>query len=307
MQDPTSHSRLTSVDGLLLLTAVVWGVNFSVVKFALAEIPPLAFNSVRFLAVILTVGVASRAWGVRWRFRRRHLPYLVGLGLLGNATYQLLFIYGAAQTTADNAALILSTVPVWVALVGSLVKMERVAPIGWLGGGLSFFGIALIILGGDRNAEFHFGGATLLGDVLVLIATFCWAAYTLLVRLAVRHYRSMPVTSFCTTVGAVPLILIGAPELTALDWQQVSIGAWVSAVFSGISSIGIAYFLWNYGISRLGSARTSLYSYLVPVIGLVTAWLWLGETLTPQQGWGALLAMAGVVLARGHTQPREPA
>ena len=305
MQEPSSKSHLTSVDALLLFTVLIWGVNFSVVKFGLAEIPPLAFNSIRFMAVVVTMVIAARAWGTRWQFQRKHLPYLIGLGLLGNPIYQVLFIYGADLTTADNAALILSTVPVWVALVGSLVGMERVTSTGWLGVGLSFFGITLIILGGDRAAEFHFGGATLAGDVLVLIATLCWSAYTLLVRLAVRHYGSMSVTTFCTLMGAGPLILFGVPELAALDVQQVSIGAWLSAILSGVFAVGVAYFLWNYGISKLGSTRTSLYSNLVPAFALVTAWLWLGETLTPQQGWGALLAVAGVALARGHTQPRE--
>lgn len=304
MHEPETHSRFTQVDALLLITVTVWGANFSVVKFALAEIPPLAFNSVRFTAVVIAVGVIARAAGYRWRIARRHLPGLIALGLLGNALYQLLFIYGAAVTTADNAALILSTVPVWVALVGSLAGLERVAAVGWLGVLLSFSGIVLIITGSDRGADFEFGGPTLAGDLLVLLATFCWSAYTLLVRLPMRHYRSMTVTGFCIVTGAVPLILAGLPELAALDPARISLGAWAAAVFSGFFSIGAAYFAWTYAISKQGSARTSLYSNLVPVVGLLTAWLWLGETLTPRQGWGAALAVAGVVLARGYTAPR---
>ena len=293
---------LTATDALLLLTVCVWGVNFSIVKFALAEIPPLAFNTVRFLAASLVASAIARAAGYRWRIGRRHLPMLVGLGLIGNSIYQMLFVYGAAATTADNAALILGTVPVWVALAGSVVGMERVRPGGWLGVGLSFAGIVLIILGSDRSAVLEFGGATLRGDFLVLLATFCWSAYTLLSRLAMRHYRPMTVTSFCTVIGAVPLIVAGLPELAALDHAQISLAAWGGAVFSGAVSIGLAYFAWNHGISRMGSARTSLYSNLVPAFALLTAWLWLGETLTRQQGWGALLAIAGVALARRHTR-----
>ncbi len=302
--ESTEHS-FTKTDLLLVLTVFTWGFNFSVVKFALAEVPPLAFNAIRFFAAAVTLLVIARLVGLRWQFERRHLPFLVGLGLIGNAIYQVLFIYGAAATRADNAALILGTVPVWVALVGAITGMERVGPGGWAGILVSFSGIVLIVVGGDREAHFEFGGATLAGDGLVLLATFCWSAYTLLVRLAVRHYRPMSVTVFITLVGALPLILIGIPELVTLDFASVSIGAWAAVAFSGIFSIAISYFVWNHGIARLGSARTSLYSNLVPIVGLLTAWWWLGETLTPLQGWGALAALAGVALARRHTRPRR--
>ncbi len=300
-------SRLTSADALLLFTVFVWGTNFSAVKFGLSELPPLAFNAVRFLCGGTALGVAARVAGQRWHFERRHLPFLICLGLLGNTLYQLLFIFGAAATTADNAALILATVPVWVALGGSLTGLERVEPAGWLGVGLSVAGIATIVLGADRGAGFHFGGASLAGDSLVLLGTFCWSAFTLMGRLAMRYYRPLAVTSFCALVGAVPLVLLGLPELARLDRGAVSPAAWAAAVFSGVFAIGAGTLCWNHGVARLGSARTSLYSNLVPLVALCVAWLALGETLTARQGWGALAAVAGVVLARRHTRPRESA
>ncbi len=296
-----TDARLTSADALLLATVVIWGVNFSAIKLALAEIPPLAFNSLRFLVGGAALAIAARALGRRWRFERRHLPFLIALGLFGNSFYQMFFIYGVAATTADNAALILATVPAWVALGGTLAGTEKLAPRGWLGVGLSLAGIVLIVLGSDRAAELRFGGATLRGDALILAGTLCWSAYTLLSRLAMRHYRPLAVTSFCTVVGAVPLVLAGLPGLAALPGASVS--AWAAAVFSGLFAIGFAYLFWNLGISRLGSARTALYSNLTPLIALATAWLTLGETLTPQQGAGALLALAGVALARRHARP----
>ncbi len=291
-----------ATDALLLFTVFVWGVNFSVVKFALSEIPPLAFNTIRFLAASAVLAVAVYASGYRWRIQRRHLPWMIGLGLLGNSLYQILFVLGAAATTADNAALMLGTVPVWVALAGSLAGMERVAAGGWCGIALSLLGLVLIILGADRSAEFRFGGATFEGDALVLLATLCWAAYSLLVRFAMRHYRTMTVTSFCIIVGSLPMILAGLPQVIALRGQAISVGAWVAAIFSGVLAISLATFFWNVGISRLGSARTTLYSNLVPVFALVTAWLFLGETLTLRQGGGALLAVSGVLLARRYTR-----
>lgn len=296
----SENTRYPLADSLLFLTVAVWGINFSVIKFALAEFGPLAFNSVRFMAAAITVGVVARATGRRWAFDRRHLPWLIGLGLLGNSLYQLLFVFGAARTTADNAALMLGTVPAWVALGGMLTGQEKIRPLGWVGIGLSLLGITMIILGADREAAFRFGGATLTGDLLVLAATLCWATYTLLCRHAFRHYGAMTFTSFSTIVGAAPLIVFGLPELAR---TEASAEAWAAALLSGTIAIGLAYFIWNYGISKLGSARTALFSNFVPVIALFTAWLWLGETLTRQQGSGAFLAIVGVVLARHATRP----
>ena len=292
---------LSWADGLLLLTVLFWGVNFSVVKFALAALPPLAFNGVRFLVASVAMLILARATGHRFNFRRRHIVYLIGLGLLGNTAYQLFFIFGIANTTADNSSLILATVPAWVALIGTIVGVERVEIKGWLGVGLSLAGIILIILGSNRQSQFHFGGAALRGDVLVLLATLCWSSYTLLTRPIMRHYSSAAVTGFSTMMGTIPLLLLATPSLLRLNWSEVPPAAWAALVFSGIFGIALAYFFWNYGVSRLGSARTALYSNLTPPLALLTAWLWLGETLTLQQWAGGLLALIGVVLARRFT------
>lgn len=293
--------RLSWADGLLLLTVLFWGINFSVVKFALSEIPPLAFNGIRFMVAAGTMFVLAQATGHRFKFQRRHLLYLIGLGFLGNTAYQLFFILGQNNTTANNASLILATVPAWVALIGTLAGVERVEAKGWLGVLVALAGIVLIILGNDPTAQFDFGGATLKGNVLILLATLCWSSYTLLSRPMMRHYSSAAVTSFSTLMGTIPLVLLAVPSFAALQWRQVSAPAWLALGFSGVFGIALAYFFWNNGVSQLGSARTALYSNLTPAIALFTAWLWLGETLTPQQWGGALLALIGVVLARRFT------
>lgn len=292
---------MVGVESLLLLTIFFWGVNFSVVKFTLSELPPLAFNGLRFVCASAVLLVIAWQSGYRFNFQRRHIVYLIGLGLLGNTFYQLLFVFGIDNTTADTASLILATVPAWVAVIGTTAGVERVEPRGWLGVGLSLTGIVLIILGSNRQIEFHFGGATLWGDFLMLVATLCWSSYTLLSRPLMSYYSPLSITSFSTTMGTIPLLLLATPSLIAVDWNMVPLTAWLALIASGTFGIALAYVFWNYGVSRLGSARTSLYSNLVPPIALITAWLWLGETLTLQQLLGGVLALSGVVLARRFT------
>ena len=294
---------ISLADVLLLLTATFWGVNFSVVKFALADLSPLAFNGLRFAVASGTMLILTLATGHRLSFNRRDVWYLIGLGFVGNTAYQLLFVFGIDNTTADNASLILATVPVWVALIGTIAGVERVEPKGWFGILLALAGIVLIIAGSNRQAQFHFGGATLRGDFLILLATLCWSAYTLLARPLMRSYSSVVVTSLSTMMGTIPLIIVATPSLIRLTWSAVPVSAWAALLFSGVFGIALAYFFWNYGVSRLGSARTSLYSNLTPPIALFTAWLWLGETLTLQQWAGTILALVGIVLARRFAYP----
>lgn len=293
--------RLSRIDFLLLCTICFWGINFSMVKLALVEIPALAFVALRFFIASLIMIVLTMAMGYQFRFRRSHLLAFIGLGILGNSFYQLFFIFGVDRTTANNTSLILATVPAWVALIGTVARVEYLEGRGWLGVGMSLAGIILIILGSDRQAAFRFGGATFLGDFLVLLATLCWTGYTLMSRPLLRRYPALTVTTFTTAMGSVPLIVLASPVFVRLPWTTISWGAWGALAFSGVFGIALAYIFWNQGVSQLGSTRTSLYSNLVPPIALLADWFWLGETLTSQQWWGALLALGGIVLARRFT------
>ncbi len=303
MVESTAQKNINLADGFLLLTVIFWSINFSMVKFALVELPPLAFNGLRMLLAAGLMLLLVPLLGYSLKFQRHHLGRLIVLGLLGNTAYQLCFIFGIARTSADNAALILATVPVWVALIGTIAGTEKVSTGGWLGVGLSLAGIGLIILGGQRQAKLHFGGATLLGDGLILGATLCWSLYTLISRRMLRDYSSIAVTTFSTVVGVIPLLLLAIPPLVQLDWTTISMTAWGALIFSGVFGITLAYFFWNYGVSRLGSTHTSLYSNLTPPLALLIAWLLLGETLTLVQIGGGLLALGGVALARRYTYP----
>ena len=303
MVESTAQKNINLADGFLLLTVIFWSINFSLVKFALVELSPLAFNGLRMLLAAGLMLILVPMFGYSLKFQRHHLGQLIVLGLLGNTAYQLCFIFGIARTSADNAALILATVPAWVALIGTIAGTEKVTAGGWLGVVLSLVGIGLIILGGQRQAQLHFGGATMLGDGLILGATLCWSLYTLVSRRMLRDYSIIAVTSFSTVVGVIPLLLLSIPPLVQLEWSTISMTAWGALIFSGVFGITLAYFFWNYGVSRLGSARTSLYSYLTPPLALLIAWLLLGETLTLIQIGGGLLALGGVALARRYTYP----
>ena len=113
-------------------------------------------------------------------------------------------------------------------------------------------------------------------------------------------------TAWTLWAGLPFVVLVGAPDLVRTDWSAVSLQAWIGVVYAGVFAIGLAYLLWYRGVRIIGQNRTAVYQNLVPVVALVSAWLWLAETPTPQQLAGAGVILSGVIIARRSKGGRRP-
>ena len=280
----------------LLLMGLIWGVNFPVIKAALEEIPPLAFNALRFPLAALTVFLILRArGGVSWP-ERRDIPRVLGLGVLGNLVYQGFFIFGVDSTLAGNAAILLATTPVWTLALSTLRRHEAPGRLVWLGVIATIVGMVLVVVGGTGSVGFQ--GASLKGDLLMVGAAITWSTYSVGSRNLVRKYGSLPVTAWTLWVGATGLTLLGLPTLITAPPVNASPMAWGGVAYAGILAIGLAYILWYRGVQKIGNARTAAYANLTPVVALMVAWVWLGEVPTTLQVGGAGVVLAGLSLAR---------
>jgi len=284
------------VDVALIGLMTVWGANFVVVKAAVAQFRPLAFTALRFAiagVVLLVVLVLLR---VSLRVSRADLGRLALLGLVGNILYQPLFVIGISHTTAGNSALILAAAPVLVALENHVLGQERLHGRAWTGVALSFFGLALVILGGPK--EISLAPETMFGNLLTLGAVLCWATYTVMSRPLVTRLDPLVVTSVSLLIGAGALLVFAAPSFLAQDWSAINPGGWLGLLYSGLLAIGLGYVIWGKGVQRLGGARTSVYSNLNPIVAALTGMIFLGERITLLQVVGAACVFGGIVLAR---------
>ena len=139
--------KLTVNDLLMLLVVTIWALNLSLVKIALREIPPLPYNGIRLLLAAAVLLAWLLVTEKNLRLRRQDLPKIVLLSFSGYALYQYLFIFGIDLTTASNTAVIFGSTPIMISLLSSFFKHEKITPLGWLGIGLGFFGIYLVISG----------------------------------------------------------------------------------------------------------------------------------------------------------------
>ena len=289
-------SQLGWMDLALLATVFIWGANFSVVKYALAELTPMTYNALRFggasLLTLLFAWIVER----NLRIERSDWAYLLMLSMIGNFVYEVLFINGLALSRAGNTSLILSTAPIWVAILGTATGQEGLTKVNWFGVLLSFAG--LYFLTAASAAGLVLSRGTLVGGLLVLASALCWSVYTLLLKRMVHKYSSLVTTAWVMALTSPLLILAAAPDLRAQNWSAVSARSWLGLLYSSVLAISVGYVVWSTGVKRVGSARTAVYTYLTPLISVSVAWLTLGESMHPLQAVGAAATVIGVVLGR---------
>lgn len=289
-------SKQTLVESSLFLVAVIWALNFSIVKSALSEIDPLSFNGLRFIfaaAIIWAVLIYRKQ---TFTIPKKDWLPLLGMGLLGNLIYQGLFIFGIDYTYAANAAVMLGTIPIWVALFSHFFNLERMNSIKAVGVVAAFGGIVFIMSGG--NEPFSLGSNTVIGDLIIIAAAMVWGGYTILSKSFLTRYTPIQFSAVMATIGAVVLFLVGLPNIIQLQWTQISPAAYGGVIYSGLLAIGLAYLIWNYGLQTVGAVHTATYQNLVPVLGLIFGIVLLNEQLTLLQYLGSGLVIVGIVLAR---------
>jgi drug/metabolite transporter (DMT)-like permease len=288
---PTSR---ISGDIAMLVVCLIWGLNFSITKIALDQIPPLPFTAVRFIISSLLLWVILRVVEGKAPLSAGELKILVLLGLLGNTFYQLTFTLGLDRTAATNSALILSTVPTVVAVFAGALGLERITRRMWWGIGLGTLGVVLVIA--TRGVGFEVG--TLVGDLLTVVAVLCWAGYTVGLRRVPGGISPLRVTTITTIAGTPGLVLAGLPGMARLEWGAVDLKAWAALGYAAVLSLVVAYLLWNRSVKAVGGTRTAIYMCVTPLFAVAGAWLLLSERPHPLQGVGAVLIVAGVLLTR---------
>ncbi|MBA2708616.1 MAG: DMT family transporter [Gemmatimonadaceae bacterium] len=281
-------------DVLLILMALIWGVNFSVVKYATQVFTPLAFTGVRvgLAAVVLIsiVALRNRKWPAR-----RDILALIALGVVGNGIYQLMFVEGLSRTKVGNASLIVASAPAFIAVASRLGGIERLRRKALGGVALSVSGVALVVLGSARAGR---GQSTLLGTTLVFCGMLLWTAFTVLLQPYARRLDPVHLSAFTMLGGTLPLVLATPRALIATSWSQIGIAAWAAIFYASVISMVVAYLFWYRGLRVLGPTRTAVYGNLQPIIAITVAWIFLHEAPTLWQGIGTGTIMTGLFLTR---------
>ena len=282
----------------LLAAMLVWGSSFIAMKIALTTFTPFELMAGRML-IALTVFLPALPALLR-RMRARRLWAII-LCMVGGepCLYFICETYALHYTSAAQAGMITSLLPLCVAAGAHFWLHERTGARTWAGLGLAIAGVIWLSLGGAATES---APAPVLGNMLEMAAMLCGTAYTICARRLSRHYSASDITGMQVLAGSCffcPLALLPLPaELVVLP---VDIPAWLPAVM--VAYLATALPLAGYGFSHyaprpLSASQAAAYCNLMPVVGLVLGVAVLHEPISPAQYAASALVVAGVLLSQ---------
>lgn len=288
--------RLTKVDLLLFAVVLIWGSVFSVIKYSLQEIDPLAFATARFGGAALFLLITL--WLVEGKPTIRREDWLrVGVvGIIGIGFYQILFTLGLYYTTASNSSLLIATGPIFTLLFAVLLREERIVPLQIVGILVSFLGVAMIV--GAQSGGLTLSVEHLKGDLFTLTCAAINGLCVVISKRPLKRLSSLCLMTASFVLGTVSMLPFTWRALLYQPWAHLSLNGWLGLGYSSFIGAGLAYVLWFRAVGEIGATRTMVYNYLIPVVAVGVAVLTLREHFALLQALGALIVFVGIALAR---------
>ncbi len=288
--------RFSSTDLLMLFTVIIWGLNFSVVKIALREFTPHAFNGPRLSLASLLLFLFLWRKEREWSLSGRDWLKIGVLGIVGNTFYQTLFINGINSTTASSTSLVMTTTPIFIALMSAIFIRERIHWAGWAGILLSFFGLYLVFFG--PSFSLGLSGGDIRGKLFILLGNLCWAVYTVFSKPLLGRFTPLKLTALTLAAGTFFYLPLAAQDILRLPWTSLSQRSWAALLFSALFAIALSYLIWYSSVHRVGNTKTGIYSNITPVFTVFFAHFFLGEKVNIYQVVGAFIIFFGFYMTR---------
>jgi len=289
------------VYGKLSLTMILWGIAWPVGRLLATGLPPISIAVIRYAIVVpaffLILWIRERSI----KISKEWVSTFVGLGILNTSLYQLFFLFGVKYAAASDDSLVIGVGPVLVAVLASVIIKEPLTRLKIVGLLCGITGVGLIaLLSPNVNVSNR-----LLGVSLVFGGAVVYALYTVFLRRFInRNSEALPqrpkpsslaIITWISLFGwifLIPLSILEAPW--TYPWDRTS---WAGILYLALLSTVVGYFFYVEGVSQIGATRASIFSNLVPVFGVLSSFLLLGENISIWHGASFLLVFGGVALA----------
>jgi len=287
-------SRLTAYLELSI-AAIIWGISFIAIKIAVTEAPPAVIIWLRF-----TIGLVILFLYLLWRGQlklpnRKDLPFLALLGFIGTSFHQWLQSTGLVTAQASTASWLVSTSPIFMALLAGILFKEKIGRSSILGIVLATLGVLLIVSNGTLASVFNFSFGSV-GNVLVLLSAINWAVFSVLSRNALNRYSPIFLLFYVMLFGC---LFSSVHFLFNRGWihlAQLSPSAWAAVAFLGAGCSFLAYLFWYDGLQIVGTTQSGVFLYIQPLVSLVAAAVLLNEPITLPKLLGGSFILLGVWL-----------
>jgi drug/metabolite transporter (DMT)-like permease len=282
-----------------VIAMLMWATNFVFSPAVIAEVGAIQLTGARwFIALVVLVPLAFSLEKPRWSVIRGEWKTHVVQSLLGYVGYTLLLYFALEMTSPVTAAVLVALNPATIAIAAHFVLNDRVSRLAMLGIGVSFVGAVVVVLGGQSLSELSLG----LGDVLLLLATLLWTAYSMVAP----RVKTPPITATTVQAGIAGLIMIPVMAIDLIagntGWTSLDSSGWIGVVWIGLIPSAGAYFLWNISSEWIGPSRTGTFLNLIPVFTAALV-LVLGGSVTVWHLVGGALVLLGVSVAGRQPAP----
>ncbi len=282
---------------LLVLTTLFWSGNFIVGKSAsIYEIPPFSLNFYRwFFAGLILFPFTFNEILNKKNYILENIGFFIILGITSITIFNSIVYYSLYYTQVISGVLMISTIPVWIIFISTILKIEKSNIFQIFGVILSLTGVIFIITKADlrliKNLEFN------KGDLTMVIAMFAWALYSALLKkkkYEISQIALLQVVIISGLVFLVPIYFIemSLGNLITLDKPFYLTLAYV-VIFPGLAS----FFFWIKGISIIGANRAGVFLHLMPIFGAIMAIIIFDEKFMFYHFLGALFIIAGITLS----------
>ncbi|GAA0447810.1 DMT family transporter [Lentibacillus halophilus] len=272
-----------------LLIIILWASAFPGIRMALTAYTPTHVSLLRLLVASLALLVV--AWFIKIPLPKiKDVPIILLLGFLAFAVYHVALNYGERTVSAGPASLLVSTTPIFTAIMAVIFFRERFKMHGWIGACIAIIGVAFISLGGSLG-DLSFNT----GVILILIAALSESIYFVFQNAYLTKYGFFPFTMY-TIWGGTICMLIFSPGLGS-EIIQAPLDVTMVVVYLGLFPTVIPYFAIAYVTSKTGAAEATSSLYLTPVFAFLIAWFWLGETPAVSAIVGGIITLLGVFVS----------
>ncbi len=278
----------------LVFVVVIWGLNFNIIKIAIAALGPDVVALVRYLLMMLVLFLTCKALRVPLKYPPGLAWKFLFAGFLANGVYMVAFVEGMKTAGAAQGAIVLATAPIWIALFAILKGQEKFTKHLFFGGLMAFGGAVTSILAGGGEM----GGDTV-GALLVLVSALLWAWSVILMRPLV--IEGSPYAAFTLSFPGALVVMVPYGLLATLktDWSRVQPEVWWSMAYL-VFLAGVGAFAAYYkALADVGPAKTSLTQYFISPTAALCAWLVFAGTFVPLQAVGLAVVILGTFIASG--------
>ncbi len=283
----------------LIIANIIWGGASPIFKWSLTNIPPFTLAFWRFgLAALLLFPFIAKDF---LKVERADIPKVLLFGLSG-VTFNITFFFlGLRLSPSINAAIISTTQPIILLVIGALLLREKIEPHELLGTLVSFAGILMIILLPFLSNGFK-GEIMALGNLFFVLATLGAVGQAFFGKKLFLKYPTLPMTFWSFTIGALSFLPFFLWENSggSLWLSNLALPGYFGIIYGAFLSSALAYSLYDWGLSKIEASETGIFTYLMPVTATVLAVTFFNEKITSQFFWGAILIVLGITVAQMH-------